>query len=45
MELALNLVWAIFAAASYVLLFRRLAIRDSGRARGPSLAQCVIALT
>jgi len=45
MELTLNLIWAIIAAASYVLLFRRFAIRDAGNARGPSRAQCVIALT
>lgn len=45
MERALNLVWAIITAASYVLLFRRLATRDEGNARGPSRAHCIIALT
>jgi hypothetical protein len=45
MELALNLVWAVIASASYVFLFRRLAIRGARTARGPSQAQCVIALT
>jgi hypothetical protein len=44
-ELALNLAWAVIAAASYALLFRRLAIRTAGHARGPSRVQCIIALT
>jgi hypothetical protein len=45
MELALNLVWAIIATASYVLLFRHLAFRGDGHARGPSRSQCIIGLT
>jgi hypothetical protein len=45
MELALNLVWAIIVAASYILLFRRFAIGVAGNASGASRAQCTIALT
>jgi len=45
MELALNLAWAIIAAAGYALLFRRFAIRDAGQLRGVSRIQCIIALT
>jgi hypothetical protein len=45
MELALNLVWAVIATASYSLLFRWLAIRGARNVRGPSATQCVIALT
>jgi len=45
MELALNLAWAIIAATSYALLFRRFAIRGTGLARGVSRVQCIIALT
>jgi len=44
MELALNLVWAILAIASYALLFRSLRMRTEN-ARRPSRRQCVIALT
>jgi hypothetical protein len=45
MELALNLVWAVIAFASYALLLHRLAGRNGNHARGPSSPQCVIALT
>jgi hypothetical protein len=45
MELTLNLLWAIIAAASYALLFRNLASRKMNHARGPSRSQCLIALT
>jgi hypothetical protein len=45
MELALNLAWAILAAASYALLFRRFAIQRMWHARGASQIQSVIALT
>lgn len=44
-ELALNLAWAIIAAASYAHLFRRLAARRATGVRGHSRIQCVIALT
>jgi hypothetical protein len=44
MELALNLIWFIIAAASYVLLVRHLASRSAERARGPSRFRCVVAL-
>lgn len=44
MELALNLVWAILAVASYAVLFRHLITRTED-ARRPSRRQCVIALT
>jgi hypothetical protein len=45
MELTLNLAWAIIAAGCYALLFRRLSIQETWHGRGPSHAQCVIALT
>jgi hypothetical protein len=45
MELALNIAWALIAAASYTQLFRFLARRAPGEARGPSRAECIIALT
>lgn len=45
MELALNLAWALIAAASYVLLFRRLAIPRFGHGHGPRRWQCIVALT
>lgn len=45
MEFALNLVWAVIAAASYALLFRYLATRGAGHATRSRRAQCVIALT
>lgn len=45
MELTLNLIWAVIAAASYALLFRRLVIRDPGNARRLNRSQCIIALT
>src|SRR5579864_800407 len=45
MELTLNLVWAMIAAASYALLFRRLSNCDAGNARGLSRGQCIVALT
>jgi hypothetical protein len=45
MELTLNLVWAIMAAASYALLFRRLAKCVAGNARGLRRGQCIFALT
>src|ERR1700691_237610 len=44
-ELALNLAWAIIAATSYALLFRRLRNRGAWRARGVSRVQCIVALT
>src|ERR1700733_8156181 len=44
-ELALNLAWAIIAATSYALLFRRLGNRGAWRARGVSRVQCIVALT
>jgi hypothetical protein len=45
MELALNLVWVIIAAASYARLFRDLAGRETRHSRVPSRSQCTIALT
>jgi hypothetical protein len=45
LELALNLIWAIIAIASYALLCRDLASRGAKHARGPSRSDCVIALT
>jgi hypothetical protein len=45
MELTLNLVWALIAAASYAILLRHLAGRGTGRSGGPTQPQCVIALT
>jgi hypothetical protein len=45
MELALNLVWAVIAASSYALLFRRLAFRGAWHGRGQTQAQCIAALT
>jgi len=44
-ELALNLTWAIIAATSYALLFRRLANRGARGGRGVSRVQCIVALT
>jgi hypothetical protein len=44
-ELALNLVWAIIATASYALLFRHFATRGEGHAFGWRRIHCVIALT
>jgi hypothetical protein len=44
-ELALNLAWAIIAATSYALLFRRLGNRGAWGARGVSRVQCIVALT
>jgi hypothetical protein len=49
MELALNLVWAVIAAASYAVLILSLRRQSSGPASraesGQSRARCVIALT
>jgi hypothetical protein len=45
MELALNLAWALIAAASYAQLFRYLARGAARNARDPSRAECIIALT
>jgi hypothetical protein len=45
MELALNLAWALIAAASYAQLFRFLARGAAGNAHGPNRAECIIALT
>ena len=49
MELALNLVWAVIAAASYAALIRKLGYQCSGPAsgaeRGVTQVRCVIALT
>src|SRR5580704_1615207 len=45
MELTLNLVWALIAAASYAILLRHLAGRGTGWSGGPTQPQCVIALT
>jgi hypothetical protein len=44
-ELALNLIWAVIAVASYAFLFRYLSVRATARSRGPSQLQCIIALT
>jgi hypothetical protein len=44
-ELALNVAWALIAAASYALLFRRLVKRDKEYAQSPMRWQCVIGLT
>jgi hypothetical protein len=45
MELTLNLVWAIMAASSCALLFRRLANCAAENARGLRRGQCIFALT
>ena len=45
MELALNLAWLIIAIASYARLFRPLASRRTGPARGPSRCHCAVALS